>query len=143
MNDKEIIEIFERIWHADIINKVEPLYSTAISVAEVWAPSYADGASVNPVLRKILFQRLLNHWEDLLTGHIEHHPVPMPLGNGVSTLFGNLRERYKDSVVLTKIVNKIIRNITGVGYDQPKGEIHIHNSKAKILPDPSCLHVHN
>ena len=112
MEDKEVIDIFERIWHADIINKHEPLYSVAISVAENWTPPGNIGLGGEIPLHRKLLQRLLDHWEDTLTRHMDNVTMGAPFPNGISVFFRDIREKYKDSRVLTSIVNKIIRKIT-------------------------------
>ena len=147
MTDKETIEIFERIWHTDIINKMEPMYSVAISVAQSWTPSANEGHSNKQPLNRILLQRLSDNWERILIAHIDNHPVGAPVGNRVSTLFHDLREKYKDSTVLTQIINKIAKNITAdILHGQPEVINRPIYPKANVgdhVLDPSCKHVHN
>ena len=139
MNDKEVVDIFERIWHADIINKTEPLYSIALSIAERW--SVASEQHIGPrgdalPLYEIMLGKLLVHWEGVLTRHIDTYPVGLPLGPGVSLFFYDLRQKYKDSSLITGIINKIARSITS-------GNVHEHPYKENHCPDPSCAHAHN
>ena len=137
MNDKEVIDIFERIWHADIINKTEPLYSVALSVVQRWSVTSDEiGPTNNPPLYKILLRRLLAHWEEVLTRHVDTQPVGVPLGTGVSVFFYDLRQKYKDSALITDIINKIARSITS-------GNVHEHPYREKHAQDPSCAHAHN
>jgi len=131
MSDKENIEIFEKIWGVDIINKTEPLYSIAISVAQSWQAE-GRGACGKTPLHIILLQRLLNNWENKILDHINVHPMGMPGTANLSELFRSIRDKYKDSPPLLGIVNKIIRNITS---DQTP-------NAGNIIMDPSCVGAH-
>jgi len=139
MKEKDIIEIFERIWNVDIINKIEPTYSTAISVAEHWSPSPYEGTRAKEQLERILFKHLVKKWEQEIINHIDNYPMRGPLGQGISKLFSDLREKYRDSNVILGIINKIARNMNNdIMLDKNRDEKGAKDN----LPDPSCAHAH-
>lgn len=124
MDDKDIIELYEKIWNADIINKPQPLYDIATSVADQWSPHMHDGACSRPPLTHLLVKKLQNKWEEMLIMHINGQigpgfitstPVPtntLSINRDISRVFKDLREKHKDSRVITQIIDKIARDFT-------------------------------
>lgn len=112
MCDKESIEIFEKIWPTDIINKTEPLYSIATCVLNRYIDEHPCGSDLNghPCdLNSLLLDRIIAKWDKTLTDHINTMPAPHMR---ITTMFSDLREQYKDNRVIIQIINRITAKIT-------------------------------
>jgi len=106
-NDVEVIEIYEKIWNADIINKSEPLYSIATSVVKLWS-SYDSLFNERHVLSYILSQKLIAHWTHVLFDHIKHRIVGGVLDKTqLDDILSELRAKYKDDDIMRTIVIKL------------------------------------
>jgi len=139
MSDKENMEVFERIWYADIITKAEPLYSMAISIAEIWSDHNknvvggCEGARYIQ-LNYLLLNRLTNKWEEILIEHINNIQC-VPLNARLPVIFKELREKHKGSCVIIKIINKIANKILLDITDVP-APIEIKN--VIVVNQPQC-----
>ena len=103
MSQKEDIELFEKIWSTDIINKMEPLYSVAISVTECWSRC---GTS----LVANLCQRLVAKWKQDLINDIKHRHLQGGCIMNMSEIkdsIAQLRIKYKDSLVILSILKDL------------------------------------
>lgn len=107
MSDKESIEIFDKIWHADIINMKEPLYSIALSIAAHWSPSPACGLSTHQSLTEILVQKLKTKWKEELINEIMKGKRDHLSLNNIRDSIQHFRIKYKHSRVILQLLCQI------------------------------------
>ena len=107
MCDKEYIEIFDRIWHADIINMKEPLYSIATSVAEYWSPYPEEGVCSRPQFKQILLEKLELKWKNELIKEMRRKNSTNLGFNDVQDIIGVFRIRYKNDPAILKVLDRI------------------------------------
>lgn len=129
MSDKESIDIFDKIWLADIINKKEPLYSIAISVAEHWSPHPGSGFSVQPSLKQILVEKIKAKWrQELINEIVKNKSNDYGPLNNVQDIIECFRIKYKHSSIILDLLNGISRAELFVFDSKDQGS-HSCNSK--------------
>lgn len=106
MNDKEITEMFDRMWYTDIIGKSEPLYSISNAVTSSWINQCKNTSSRTSV-KHILLNRLTEHWHKKLLEDINSKCLQQPLYESINKIFDDLSEKYSDNECLTSIIKKI------------------------------------
>ena len=112
MCDKETIEIYEKIWYADVIHQIEPLYSIATSIVETWVYCPAASPVPNSTLSTILAKKLISHWKILLIDEIKRRHNENIVNKGdLEIIILELKSRYRTNKVLTDIVNVISNHL--------------------------------
>lgn len=109
--EKEIIEIYEKIWHADIIKMTEPLYSIALCTVERWMQRHESMNEMDKL--KLTFAFLLGkHWCELLGHEFKQVIVRPELHPGGLELFAEeMKQKYSNSDVLITIVKELYRSM--------------------------------
>lgn len=99
------LRLFEDALQADIINRIEPRYSVALVLAEMWRGSCNEPDT-------ILFDRLVSNWEERLRNHIQNIGIAGNQ-NHIETL-NNFKVKYKNDGFILGIIEKIYRESLGL-----------------------------
>lgn len=95
MSDLELIQIFEKIWEADLYSQREPFYSMAIAIAESWHQNIGT--------KEILLKRLRARWKDQLLLSLHYIPLMHTKADRIKIL----RKEHKDSSYFQGIIYEI------------------------------------
>lgn len=124
-SDKEALEIFEKIWEADIYNQKEPLYSMATSVVTAWyyleKPVLSTFTMPPSSLKFLLAQSMMRKWRtDICRGY--------NISREGAT--DELREKYKHSKIIALIIDDIVKDSSKENSGPPPGVSLVDLEKA-------------